>query len=76
MINKKKNDNSEHTEPSLSEYFLKYDSKNLVMEKACFKNPKNLRCIDMFLTNSVQSFQNTSVFAFGISDFHKMILIS
>ena len=66
--------NSEHTESSLSKFLLKCDSKNLVMGKICFKNPVNPRCIDLFLTNSVQSFQNTSIFATGISDFHKMIL--
>ena len=33
--------NSEHTESRLSEFLLKYDSKNLVMEKTCFKNPEN-----------------------------------
>ena len=67
--------NSEHTESRLSEFLLKYDSKNLVMEKTCFKNPENPWCIDLFLTNSVQSFQNTSVFSTGISDCHKMIVI-
>ena len=45
--------NSQHTESSLSEFLLKYDSKNLVMEKTCFKNPENPRCIDLSLTNSV-----------------------
>ena len=44
------------------------------MEKTCFKNPENPRCIDLFLTNDVQSFQNASVFSTGLSDFHKMIL--
>ena len=44
------------------------------MEKTCSKNQKNPRYIDLFLTNSAQSFQNTSVFATGISDFHTMIL--
>ena len=39
-----------------SEFLLKYDSKNLVIEKTCFENPENPRCIDLFLTNSVQSF--------------------
>ena len=66
--------NSERSESSLSEFLLKYDSKNLVMEKTYFKNPENPRCIDLFLTNSVQSFQNTSIFLTGIPDIHKMIL--
>ena len=66
--------NAEQSEPGLSEFLLKYDSKNLVIEKICFKNPENPRCIDLFLVNSVQSFQNTFVLAAGVSDFHKMIL--
>ena len=58
--------NSEHTESSLLEFLSKCDW-NLVMEKTCFKNPKYPRCIDLFLTNNVESFQNTSAFATGIS---------
>ena len=41
--------NSQHTNSSLSELLLKYDCKNLVMKKTCFKNPENSRCIDLFL---------------------------
>ena len=67
--------NSEHTELSILESLSKYDSKNVVMKKTCFEKSENPRCIDLFLTNSVQSFQNTSVFVTGISDFHKIILI-
>ena len=48
--------NSEPTESSLSEFLLKYKSKNLVIGKTCFKNPENSRCIDLFLKNSVKSF--------------------
>ena len=66
--------NSEHTELSILESLSKYDSKNVAMEKTYSENSENPRCIDLFLTNSVQSFQNTSVFVNGISDFHKMIL--
>ena len=66
--------NSEHTELSILESLSKYDSKNVAMGKTCSENSENPRCIDLFLTNSVQSFQNTSVFVNGISDFHKMIL--
>ena len=44
------------------------------MERTCLKNPENPRYVDLFLTNRVQRFQNTSVFATGISDFDKIIL--
>ena len=33
--------NIEETEPCLSEILTKYDSKSLVKDKTCFKNPKN-----------------------------------
>ena len=52
----------------------KYDSKSLVKDKTCFKNPKNPRCIDLFITNSIGSFQKTTAVASGFSDFHKMIM--
>ena len=66
--------NIEDNEPVLLEFLTNYDSKNLVKEKTCFKNPENPRCIDLFITNSVMSFQNTTTLASGLSDFHKMIV--
>ena len=49
-----------------------YNLKNLVKQKTCYKNPENPSCIDLILTNSHRSFQNTNVFETGLSDFHKM----
>ena len=66
--------NIEDNEPILLEFLTNYDSKNLVKEKTCFKNPENPRCIDLFITNSVMSFQNTTTLATGLSDLHKMIV--
>ena len=66
--------NVENNEPVLLEFLTNYDSKNLVKEKTCFKNPENSRCIDLFITNSVMSFQNTTTLESGLSDFHKMIV--
>ena len=37
-----------------------------------FKNPDNPSCIDLFLTNRQQYFQQTCAIETGISDFHKM----
>ena len=42
------------------------------MENTSFKNPENPSCIDLFLTNSCRSFQNTTTITTGLSDFHKM----
>ena len=48
--------------------------KNLVKEKTCFKSIDNPSCIDLFMTNTSQSFQNTTTVATGLSDFHKMVV--
>ena len=60
--------NIEKTDPIMSEFLFKNDSKNLAQQKACFKGTNNPSYIDLFVTNSPKSFQNT------ISDFHKKIL--
>ena len=39
-----------------------------------FKNPNNPSCIDLFLTNRQQYFQQTCAIETGISDFHKMVV--
>ena len=66
--------NIEDNDPVLLEFLTNYDSKNLVKEKTCSKNPENPRCIGLFITNSVMSFQNTTTLASGLADFHKMIV--
>ena len=66
--------NIEETDPIMSEFLFKNDSKNLVQQKTCFKSTNNPSCIDLFVTNSPRSFRNTITFANGLSDFHKMIL--
>ena len=65
--------NIEETDPIMFEFLFKNDSKNLVQQKTCFKSTNNPSCIDLFVTNSPRSFQNTTTFASGLSDFHKMI---
>ena len=46
--------------------------KSLIKDPTCFKNPENPSCIDLILTNSPYSFQNSCVIETGLSDFHKM----
>ena len=36
----------------------------------------NPSCIDLFITNSLLSFQNTIAVSIGLSDFHKMVIIA
>ena len=49
--------NIEETDPIMSEFLFKNDSKNLVQQKTCFKSTNNPSCIDLFVTNSPRSFQ-------------------
>ena len=58
----------------MSEFLFNNDSKNLVQQKNCFKSTNNPSCIDLFVTNSPRSFQNTLPFSSGLFDFHKTIL--
>ena len=59
-------------EKNMSEFMNLYNLRNLVKQKTCFKNPENPSCIDLILTNSPRSFQNSNVFETGLSDFHKL----
>ena len=58
----------------MSEFLFNNDSKNLVQQKTCFKITNNPSCINLFVTNSHKSFQNTITFSSDLSDFFKMIL--
>ena len=58
----------------MSEFPFKNNSRNLVQHKTCFKSTSNPSCIDLFVTNSPRSFQNTITFSSGLSDFYKLIL--
>ena len=66
--------NAEDKEPILNEFLYQYDAKNIVKDKICFKSIENPSCIDLIITNSRNSFQNTTVISTGLSDFHKMAL--
>ena len=66
--------NVEENEGCLKEFLYEYNAKNLVKENTCFKNIDNPSCIDLFITNSYQSFQNTTTVSTGLSDFHKMVI--
>ena len=66
--------NSEEDEPCLNTFLSDYDAKNLVKDKTCFKNIENPSCIDLIITNSISSFQDTKTISTGLSDFHKMVV--
>ena len=64
--------NVEPKEANMLDFLNIYILKNLLKQKACYKNPEKSSCIDLILTNSHRSFQNTNVFETRLSDFHKM----
>ena len=66
--------NVEERELFVREFLYEYNAKNLVKQNTCFKNIGNPSCIDIFLTNCCQSFQNTTAISTGLSDFHKMVV--
>ena len=51
-----------------------FDLTNLIKEPTCFKNPENLSCIDLILSNKPRTFQNSFYIEKGLSDFRKMTL--
>ena len=66
--------NSEITESSMHEFCNSYNLHSLCHKSACYKNPEKPSCIDLFLTNSFRSFQNTQTIQTGLSDFHKLVV--
>ena len=64
--------NIEEDDDYLDDFLEDYHAKNLVKAPTCFKNPDNPSCIDLFITNSYQSFQKTTTVSTGLSDFHDM----
>ena len=66
--------NAEESESCLSQFLCEYNAKNIVKENTCFKNALNPSCIDLFITNSHLSFQNTTAISNGFSDFHEMVI--
>lgn len=68
--------NAQEEETVLSDFMGLYDLHNLVKDKTCFRSSISPTCIDLFLTQSNSSFQNTKTLSTGLSDFHKMIITS
>ena len=66
--------NAEESEPYLSQFLHEYNAKNIVKENTWFKNALNPSCIDLLITNSPLSLENTIAISNGLSDFHKMVI--
>ena len=68
------NFNNEPEENNMSNFLNIYHLKNIVKQKTCFKNPERPSCIDLILTDSSRSFQDTCTVETGLSDFHKLVV--
>ena len=66
--------NIDDQEETFRDFLFEQNIKNLVKEKTCYKSIENPSCIDLFLTNTSLSFQNTTTVITGLSDFHKMVV--
>ena len=66
--------NSECTEHDMADFCCTYNLTSLIKEKTCFKSLVNPSCIDLILTNRLQSFQNSGAMETGLSDFHKLTI--
>ena len=66
--------NSEIGESSMHDFCNSYNLHSLCHKSTCYKKPEKPSCIDLFLTNSPKSFQNTQTIETGLSDFHKLVV--
>ena len=66
--------NAEEAYSSFSGFLGNYNSMNAVKDKICFKNPKNQKCINLLITNSSGSVQNTSAVVNHLSNVHEVII--
>ena len=66
--------NAEDSETSFSSFCELSKVKSVINQSTCYRNPTNSSCIDLFLTNSPNSFQKSAVVKTGLSDFHKLIV--
>ena len=66
--------NAELHDHVLMDFSDVYNLKNLIKVPTCFENLEKPTSIDLMLTNSYRSFQNSCAIETGLSDFHKMIV--
>ena len=67
--------NAEVSETSFSSFCELYEVKSIINKSTCYNNPTKPYCIDLFLTNSPNSFQKSTVVEAGLSVFHKTIVM-
>ena len=57
---------------TVNDFRSSYCLKSLIKQPTCFKNPENLSCIDLILTNKPWRFHSMCVLETGLSDFHRI----
>ena len=62
-------------EKGLDIYLYQNELKSLNKESTCFRDPNNLSCIDLILTNGPCSFFNTKSYFTRPSDCQKSVLL-
>ena len=68
--------NTLETDEVLSDFLEEHFLYNLVNFPTCYKSTDNPSSIDLIITNKRHSFQNTTSFSTGLSDFHKLVISS
>jgi exonuclease III/predicted transport protein len=66
--------NVDKKEAIIEDFIEERNAKNLVKEDTCFMSTVNPSCIDVLITNSNLSFQNTTNIWTGLSDHHTMVV--
>ena len=66
--------NADKNNTSLKDFCQLYNLKHLIKVPTYNKNPENPSIIELMLTNSPYSYQNSCAIETGLSDFHKMTI--
>ena len=66
--------NAEESEPCLLQFLFEMNAKNILKQATCYKSLSNPSCIDLAITNSSSSFQNSEAISTGLSDFHRIVI--
>ena len=62
------------SETNFSPFYEFYEVKSIINQSTSYKNHTNPSCIDLFLTNSPNSFRKATVVETGLSDSNKLIV--
>ena len=64
--------NTDINQSFMKSFCESYTLSSLIKKPTCLKNPQSPSYMDLILTNSPYSFQNSCAIETGLSDFHKM----